>query len=179
MTDFDADASDADVWSQVRAGNGQLFGVLFDRHRDRVFRYSFRLGNPLTLCSRRALGTRRRRDPRHRPRRSPSTPHARQTAPQPHARHRFLGSSLRRAAFSATKFKTLQHRVCCSTQFNSTKNVKSTWAWANCGQIRQIRRNIPLSQFWKPTLTRSFSGAACQNRTDDLLITSEMLYQLS
>ena len=24
-----------------------------------------------------------------------------------------------------------------------------------------------------------FTGAACQNRTDDLLITSEMLYQLS
>ncbi len=26
---------------------------------------------------------------------------------------------------------------------------------------------------------RVFAGAACQNRTDDLLITSEMLYRLS
>ena len=26
---------------------------------------------------------------------------------------------------------------------------------------------------------RLFTGAACQNRTDDLLITSEMLYRLS
>jgi len=43
MITFDAGASDAHLWSQVRAGNGQSFGLLFDRHRDRVFRYSLRL----------------------------------------------------------------------------------------------------------------------------------------
>ena len=43
MTPFDADANDAQLWSHVRAGDGQSFGLLFDRHRDRVFRYSLRL----------------------------------------------------------------------------------------------------------------------------------------
>ena len=43
MTAFDAHISDADLWLQVRSGNGQSFGALFDRHRDRVFRYSLRL----------------------------------------------------------------------------------------------------------------------------------------
>ena len=43
MTSFDADANDAQLWLHVRAGDGQSFGLLFDRHRDRVFRYSLRL----------------------------------------------------------------------------------------------------------------------------------------
>ena len=43
MTSFDADVNDAQLWSDVRAGDGESFGLLFDRHRDRVFRYSLRL----------------------------------------------------------------------------------------------------------------------------------------
>ena len=45
--------------------------------------------------------------------------------------------------------------------------------------MRQILNSIPLRRFEEPLLNNMFSGAACQNRTDDLLITSEMLYQLS
>jgi hypothetical protein len=39
-----------------------------------------------------------------------------------------------------------------------------------------VKRSQSTNQ--KPNF-RGFTGAACQNRTDDLLITSEMLYRLS
>jgi len=38
-TEFD----DAGPWSRSLKGEGEAFGVLFDRHRDRVFRHAFRL----------------------------------------------------------------------------------------------------------------------------------------
>lgn len=37
------DHSDADLWRRAGAGDGDAFGQVFDRHRDRVFRYALRL----------------------------------------------------------------------------------------------------------------------------------------
>lgn len=34
---------DADHWAASLTGNGEAFGVLFDRHRDRVFRHAYHL----------------------------------------------------------------------------------------------------------------------------------------
>ncbi|MDI9890509.1 RNA polymerase sigma factor [Microbacterium sp. IEGM 1404] len=35
--------SDADLWRDALAGDGDAFGAVFDRHRDRVYRHSYRL----------------------------------------------------------------------------------------------------------------------------------------
>ncbi|MCC4248748.1 MULTISPECIES: RNA polymerase sigma factor [Microbacterium] len=35
--------TDADLWRDALAGDGDAFGALFDRHRDRVFRHAYRL----------------------------------------------------------------------------------------------------------------------------------------
>jgi len=37
------DATDADRWSRAAHGDGEAFGLIFDRHRDRVLRHSLRL----------------------------------------------------------------------------------------------------------------------------------------
>jgi len=37
------DCDDSGLWSRSLAGEGEAFGVLFDRHRDRVFRHAYRL----------------------------------------------------------------------------------------------------------------------------------------
>jgi RNA polymerase sigma-70 factor (ECF subfamily) len=37
------DADDGGLWSRSLAGDGEAFGVLFDRHRDRVYRHAYRL----------------------------------------------------------------------------------------------------------------------------------------
>ncbi|POH64679.1 sigma-70 family RNA polymerase sigma factor [Cryobacterium zongtaii] len=37
------DRDDSGLWSRSLAGEGEAFGVLFDRHRDRVFRRAYRL----------------------------------------------------------------------------------------------------------------------------------------
>ena len=34
---------DGDLWSRSLTGDGDAFGVLFDRHRDRVYRHAYRL----------------------------------------------------------------------------------------------------------------------------------------
>ncbi|WP_246019081.1 RNA polymerase sigma factor [Arthrobacter crusticola] len=34
---------DGGLWSRSLAGDGDAFGVLFDRHRDRVYRHAYRL----------------------------------------------------------------------------------------------------------------------------------------
>jgi RNA polymerase sigma-70 factor (ECF subfamily) len=34
-------SADAELWDSALAGDGQRFGALFDRHRDRVFRHAF------------------------------------------------------------------------------------------------------------------------------------------
>lgn len=36
--------SDATLWDQVISGNGDSFGIIFDRHRDRVFRHAVKVG---------------------------------------------------------------------------------------------------------------------------------------
>jgi RNA polymerase sigma factor (sigma-70 family) len=41
--DLEAAATDAELWSLVLAEDGQAFGLVFDRYRDRVFRQSLRL----------------------------------------------------------------------------------------------------------------------------------------
>ena len=43
MDTFDSHATDSALWLHVRGGNGRAFGVLFDRHRNRVFAHSLRL----------------------------------------------------------------------------------------------------------------------------------------
>lgn len=43
MDTFDGEVTDEDLWLQVLAGDGRAFGVLFDRHRDRVFGHGLRL----------------------------------------------------------------------------------------------------------------------------------------
>lgn len=35
--------SDEGLWSRALVGDGEAFGVLYDRHRDRVFRHAYRL----------------------------------------------------------------------------------------------------------------------------------------
>lgn len=35
--------TDAGLWRDALAGDGEAFGALFDRHRDRVFRHAYRL----------------------------------------------------------------------------------------------------------------------------------------
>ncbi|MET3923883.1 sigma-70 family RNA polymerase sigma factor [Arthrobacter sp. UYEF20] len=37
------ESEDDGLWSRSLKGEGEAFGVLFDRHRDRVFRHAFRL----------------------------------------------------------------------------------------------------------------------------------------
>lgn len=37
------DRDDGELWSRSLAGDGDAFGVLYDRHRDRVFRHAYRL----------------------------------------------------------------------------------------------------------------------------------------
>ena len=37
------DRDDGELWSRSIAGEGDAFGVLYDRHRDRVFRHAYRL----------------------------------------------------------------------------------------------------------------------------------------
>ena len=37
------DRDDGELWSRSLAGAGEAFGVLYDRHRDRVFRHAYRL----------------------------------------------------------------------------------------------------------------------------------------
>lgn len=37
------DTTDSELWSSVCDGNGRAFGLLFDRHRDRIFGHSLRL----------------------------------------------------------------------------------------------------------------------------------------
>lgn len=37
------ESEDEELWSQSLEGDGGAFGVLFDRHRDRVFRHAYRL----------------------------------------------------------------------------------------------------------------------------------------
>jgi len=37
------DATDAARWAEATHGNGEAFGLVFDRHRDRVLRHSMRL----------------------------------------------------------------------------------------------------------------------------------------
>ena len=37
------DSEDGQLWSRSLKGEGEAFGVLFDRHRDRVFRHAYRL----------------------------------------------------------------------------------------------------------------------------------------
>ncbi|POH65835.1 sigma-70 family RNA polymerase sigma factor [Cryobacterium zongtaii] len=37
------DRDDNGLWSRSLAGEGEAFGVLYDRHRDRVFRHAYRL----------------------------------------------------------------------------------------------------------------------------------------
>lgn len=34
---------DGDLWSRSLTGDGDAFGILFDRHRDRVYRHAYRL----------------------------------------------------------------------------------------------------------------------------------------
>jgi RNA polymerase sigma factor (sigma-70 family) len=36
-------SGDGDLWSRSLTGDGDAFGVLFDRHRDRVYRHAYRL----------------------------------------------------------------------------------------------------------------------------------------
>ncbi|WP_159801379.1 RNA polymerase sigma factor [Arthrobacter zhaoguopingii] len=36
-------SDDGALWSRSLAGDGEAFGVLFDRHRDRVYRHAYRL----------------------------------------------------------------------------------------------------------------------------------------
>lgn len=38
-----AEATDSECWASALQGDGDAFGALFDRHRDRVFRHSLRL----------------------------------------------------------------------------------------------------------------------------------------
>lgn len=37
------EADDGGLWARSREGEGEAFGLLFDRHRDRVFRHAYRL----------------------------------------------------------------------------------------------------------------------------------------
>ncbi|TFC86363.1 RNA polymerase sigma factor [Cryobacterium sp. TMT4-31] len=37
------DRDDGELWSRSLAGEGDAFGVLYDRHRDRIFRHAYRL----------------------------------------------------------------------------------------------------------------------------------------
>ncbi|MGV8886161.1 MAG: RNA polymerase sigma factor [Microbacteriaceae bacterium] len=37
------DATDAESWTHATRGDGEAFGLIFDRHRDRVLRHSLRL----------------------------------------------------------------------------------------------------------------------------------------
>jgi RNA polymerase sigma factor (sigma-70 family) len=37
------DRDDGELWSRSLAGENEAFGVLYDRHRDRVFRHAYRL----------------------------------------------------------------------------------------------------------------------------------------
>ncbi|MHA7144979.1 RNA polymerase sigma factor [Arthrobacter sp. TmT3-37] len=37
------DSGDGELWSRSLTGDGVAFGVLFDRHRDRVYRHAYRL----------------------------------------------------------------------------------------------------------------------------------------
>ncbi len=37
------EAGDARLWEKSLQGDGAAFGLLFDRHRDRVFRHAYRL----------------------------------------------------------------------------------------------------------------------------------------
>ena len=42
------DSGDEGLWSRSLKGDGDAFGVLFDRHRDRVFRHAYRLSGDHT-----------------------------------------------------------------------------------------------------------------------------------
>jgi hypothetical protein len=37
------EADDGGLWERSLKGEGEAFGLLFDRHRDRVFRHAYRL----------------------------------------------------------------------------------------------------------------------------------------
>ncbi|WP_077490762.1 RNA polymerase sigma factor [Sinomonas mesophila] len=39
----DLEAGDEGLWARSLGGNGEAFGTLYDRHRDRVFRHAYRL----------------------------------------------------------------------------------------------------------------------------------------
>jgi RNA polymerase sigma factor (sigma-70 family) len=40
------DCSDSEIWGRVLSGDERAFGVVWDRHRDRVFRLLMSMGNP-------------------------------------------------------------------------------------------------------------------------------------
>lgn len=42
----DLDSSDESLWPRVVAGDGEAFGVVFDRHRDRILGHALRLVRP-------------------------------------------------------------------------------------------------------------------------------------
>jgi RNA polymerase sigma factor (sigma-70 family) len=43
-----ADSTDESEWTKVLFGDGEAFGVIFDRHRSRIFRHSYRLADATT-----------------------------------------------------------------------------------------------------------------------------------